>query len=97
MVHYFVFLANLALRRPTSHSSTYEVYDSARAVDGVKNPSLGSGSCSHTGYNTNAWWRVDLGATYTVGTVRITNRDDSCSRLNNFDVKVGTSISTSSM
>ena len=90
-IFYFVITANLALHRPTAQSSTYEVYSSSRAVDGNRNTNLASGSCSLTHYNSYAWWRVDLGAVYTIGTVRITNRDTSCSLLNNFDVKVGSS------
>eukprot|EP00662_Eupelagonemidae_sp_cell21_P000252 gene251-biopygen113745 len=39
---------------------------------------------------TDPWWRVDLGAEYRVGIVRVTNRADCCSdRLNGFEVRAG--------
>ncbi|GMH43801.1 hypothetical protein BSKO_11735 [Bryopsis sp. KO-2023] len=61
-----------------------------RAVDGSTNPKYGSGSCTHTKKQRNPWWQVDLGATYQITKVVITNRGDCCSdRLHNFEIRIG--------
>ena len=65
----------------------------SRAVDGNSNGSYGSGSCTHTGVATRAWWKVDLRATYAVDKVVVWNRVDCCaSRLNNFEVLVDSQL-----
>ncbi|KAE8599863.1 hypothetical protein XENTR_v10017368 [Xenopus tropicalis] len=50
------------------------------------------GSCSHTGKDNPAWWRLDLKKRYKVGRVVIVNRKDCCSeRLLGAEVRVGDS------
>jgi len=62
---------------------------SERAVDGNTNGNYGAGSCTHTENQANAWWTVDLQATYTVDKVVVYNRVDCCSdRLRNTDVSI---------
>ena len=81
---------NIARGRGTRQSSTAYGGSSSRAVDGNRNSRWGGRSCTHTNAQHNAWWRVDLGADYRVGTVKLTNRGDCCgNRLSNFDVRVG--------
>ena len=60
--------ANLALKKPTVQSSTYNNDGkSENAVDGVRNidwdVSFGW-RCTHTNWNNPAWWRVDLGSNH---------------------------------
>ena len=75
---------NLAQGKDTWQSSTSHSGSASRAVDGKKGTDFHSGSCTHTYSQQNAWWRVDLGADYKVGMVKITNRGDCCSdRLRN--------------
>ena len=57
--------ANLALKKPTAQSSTYNNDGkSENAVDGVRNIDwnvpIGL-RCTHTNWNNPAWWQVDLG------------------------------------
>ena len=81
---------NLSRGKGTRQSSTAYRGSSSRAVDGNKNSQWGGRSCTHTHSQPNAWWRVDLGADYRVGTVKLTNRGDCCgNRLRNFDIRVG--------
>ena len=55
--------ANLALRKPTVQSSTYNGAHSGNAVDGVRNTNWGAiGACTQTNMNNPAWWQVDLGS-----------------------------------
>lgn len=89
--------ANLAAGRPTSQSSQFEIFDSSRAVDGNRDTVMDNGYCTHTQEEANAWWSVDLGAEYTIGSVRITNRVICWERLSNFDIKVGSALSTSTL
>ena len=50
-------------------------------------------SCTHTKKSARPWWRVNLGDSFAVERVIIYNRADCCgSRLNNVDVKVGSSV-----
>ena len=93
--HFANILANLALGKPTSQSSQFGIFDSNRAVDGNRNTVLDNGHCTHTQEQSKPWWWVDLGTSYTIGTVRITNRAVCWERLTNFDVRVGSSLSTS--
>ena len=81
---------NIARGKNTRQSSTGYGGSSSRAVDGNRNNRYGGKSCTHTHRQRNAWWRVDLGADYKVGMVKITNRGDCCgNRLSNFDIRVG--------
>lgn len=78
---------NLALGRPASQSSTYEVGSAARAVDGNTGGAWSSGSVSHSLFDASAWWQVDLGELRRIDLVQLWNRTDCCSdRLQNFTV-----------
>ncbi len=55
--------------KPTTQSSTSHGGVSSRAVDGNTNGNYGAGSCTHTESQGNAWWTVDLQATYAVDKV----------------------------
>ena len=63
---------NLARNKPTSQSSTDEMYVSSKAVDGIRTNTLNQGSCSRTGRQYNAYLKVDLQAVYGIGEVVIT-------------------------
>ena len=66
--HTFCFCsANLALKKPTAQSSTYNLAaKSKNAVDGVRNTDWNDdiGWCTHTNLSNPAWWRVDLGSNH---------------------------------
>ena len=91
---YSSFSVNAARGRATAQSSTFEAAYPGKAVDGNRDTNYWHGSCSHTHDEASAWWRVDLGRQYTIGTIRITNRASSWNRLSNFDVQVGRSVSS---
>ena len=76
-----MFTENLALRKATAQSSTFNNTDdnvygvSGKAVDGNPNTNFLKGSCSHTQNNNPSWWRVDLGSDHVdVSEVHIVNR-----------------------
>lgn len=86
---------NVAFKKPTDQSSTYQPQhedvgpESYRANDGTDEGSLMYGSCSMTDEGEVHWWMTDLTVSYTIGTIRITNRFDCCSdRLADFVVEV---------
>lgn len=81
---------NLAQGRTASQSSEYtSPYPAGLAVDGNIDGSLATGSVSHTGYQQDVWWQVDLGGVQQIDGVQIWNRTDCCgSRLSNFYVFV---------
>jgi hypothetical protein len=80
-------LTNLALGKTATESSTSS--PASRAVDGNTDGYYFDGSVSHTGLDANAWWQVDLGASYTITTVRLWNRTDCCAdRLSDYWVFV---------
>jgi hypothetical protein len=78
---------NLALGRPATQSSDFAPAE--RANDGNTDGDYFDGSVSHTGFDNNAWWAVDLGASMSIGTIRVWNRTDCCyERLFPFQVEV---------
>jgi hypothetical protein len=82
--------SNAARGMPSAQSSTKNGGTSDRAVDGRATTQYADNSCTHTNFESNPWWRVDLGRTSTVKSVQIWNRGDCCgSRLSNFEVRVG--------
>jgi len=81
---------NIARNKPTEQSSTGYGGFAKRAVDGDINTDFKGGSCTHTHYDQEPWWRVDLEKSQAVGAVQIWNRGDCCgARLSNFEVRVG--------
>ncbi len=83
-------LANVAQGKLASQSSTYSAdYIASRAVDGSTDGNSWNKSISHTNYEVNAWWQVDLGSTTQIDAITLWNRTDCCSnRLSNFFVFV---------
>merc|ERR1712118_488005 len=70
-------------------SSTMEGGIAGRAIDGNLNSDFSARSCTHTASEENTWWKVDLGQSYQVHAVRITNRGDCCQeRLGSFSIHV---------
>uniref|UniRef100_A0A8P4KKM1 C-type lectin domain-containing protein n=1 Tax=Dicentrarchus labrax TaxID=13489 RepID=A0A8P4KKM1_DICLA len=86
-------LANVALKGDAAQSSTLSFATASKAIDGRRNSFYERGSCSHTAEDeTNPWWRVDLGGTYIVMSVKVTNRGDCCAeRLDGAEIRIGNS------
>ena len=78
--HYFnalAFVGNVAYNKIANRSD--KRYDAGLAVDGNLSPYFSE--CTHPNYvrRYGNWWRVDLGATYVVLTINITNvRSGNC-------------------
>jgi uncharacterized protein DUF1553/F5/8 type C domain-containing protein/uncharacterized protein DUF1549 len=73
---------NVALRKPARQSSTaYEGW-AELAVDGSTHPHFATGrSISHTAFNDNPWWEVDLGEPTRVDRIVLWNEDAHPKRL----------------
>ena len=61
-----------------TQSSTSSGADAARAIDGNVSGHWGLNSVSHTNFDTEAWWAVDMQSSIQVDRVRIWNRTDCC-------------------
>jgi len=84
--------------KSTSQVSTGWSGPSSKAIDGNTANNYPSGSCTHTHKHQGAWWKVNLGGNHAVQKVKVTNRGDCCgSRLNGFDVKVGSTVCASNV
>ncbi|XP_055757085.1 uncharacterized protein LOC129835473 [Salvelinus fontinalis] len=84
---------NVALKGVATQSSTEWYCIAQNAIDGNRESDGQKGSCTHTAYDTNPWWRVDLLDVYRVTAVTITNRGDCCSeRLNGAEIRIGNSL-----
>ena len=88
------FEENLAYLKDTNQSSTFNLGDatgaSSNAVDGNSNIDFFGGSCAHTRFEKQPWWRVDLENVELVNEVYVVNRGDCCgNRLNPFEIRVG--------
>ena len=79
---------NIAWKKQASQSSTAYGGDANRALDGNTNSSYSQNSVTHTNFEKQAWWQVDLGRSEQVGLVRLFNRGDGelAKRLSNFDI-----------
>jgi YD repeat-containing protein len=80
--------SNLALNKPATQSSDPGWGGPAsKAVDGNTSGNWPDGSVTHTNYEGQPWWQVDLGSMQSIQTVRVWNRTDCCGeRLSNFTV-----------
>lgn len=81
---------NVATGKAATQSSTGWDSPASRAVDGNTDGNWYNGSVSHTDYNDQAWWQVDLGSVRQVGKVDVYLMTVCCSSHSNFDVKVST-------
>jgi hypothetical protein len=81
-----------------TQSSTILGGTADRAFDGNTDGNWGDGSVTHTDFESQPWWQVDLGVLTRVTWVEIYNRTDCCAdRLTNFNVSIsanGSSWST---
>ena len=79
---------NIAWKKQARQSSTEFGGDASRALDGNTNSSYSQQSITHTKFENQPWWEVDLGRTEQVGLVRLHNRGDGelSKRLSDFDV-----------
>jgi len=81
--------SNLAAGKAASQSSTEYDSPASLAVDGDVDGNWHHGSVTHTAFEKQAWWQVDLGAPSSIGQVILYNRTDCCSdRLRDFDLLV---------
>ena len=67
--------SDLALNKQATQVSVGHGGEASLAVDGNNRTDWGSGSCMHTDYANDPWWRVDLGESLPVATVVIFNRN----------------------
>jgi hypothetical protein len=80
---------NLAFGKVTTQSSTVIGAASSRAVDGNPDGNFANGSVTHSDFQSQPWWHVDLGNSEPLDSVVLWNRTDCCSeRLANFYVLV---------
>ncbi|RXN14172.1 III-FBPL precursor [Labeo rohita] len=89
-----VYTENLALGGIAVQSSRYDALTAAQnANDGNRESIYAHGSCSHTKYDRNPWWRVDLLDVYRITRVSITNRGDCCEeRIEGIQIRIGNSL-----
>ncbi|CAJ0965836.1 unnamed protein product [Ranitomeya imitator] len=72
---------NVARNGEASQVSDYETPIAAlakNAIDGISDTDFYKGSCIHTEYAKDAWWKVDLKQNYRISNVVLTNRMDCC-------------------
>jgi hypothetical protein len=80
---------NLARNKAAAQSSTVLGAAASRAVDGNPDGAWTSGSVTHTDFEAQPWWQVDLGAVTEIGQVVLHNRTDCCGdRLASFDIQL---------
>uniref|UniRef100_A0A3Q1HYQ6 Fucolectin tachylectin-4 pentraxin-1 domain-containing protein n=1 Tax=Anabas testudineus TaxID=64144 RepID=A0A3Q1HYQ6_ANATE len=75
----------------TQSSTAFSGYASA-AIDGNRDSSYYSGSCSHTENAIGNWWSLLLPAVYRIATISITNRNELADRINNAEILIGNSL-----
>jgi len=87
---------NLALTGTATQSSTYSPdYGAGKAIDGNTDGNIYHGSVTHSAYQVQPWWQVDLLGTFHLDRIILWNRTDCCSdRLSNFSVSVLDNLGT---
>lgn len=84
--------ANIALGKTATQSTTAPALpwaNASLAVDGNRDGNFGSKSVTHTDYQSQPWWQLDLGTSVNIDYVTLWNRTDCCNdRLSNFYVLV---------
>uniref|UniRef100_A0A4W6CHU8 Si:ch211-215k15.4 n=1 Tax=Lates calcarifer TaxID=8187 RepID=A0A4W6CHU8_LATCA len=83
---------NLAVQGKATQSSLYTFGIAYNAIDGNHASDWDVGSCTHTKNDINAWWRLDLGKTHKVFSVKIRNRVSDSERLNGAEIRIGNSL-----
>lgn len=88
---------NIATDGVATQSSSYMPdTDAFKAIDGNTNGTWGGNSLTHTNYDFQAWWQVDLGFTAQIDQIKLWNRTDCCpDRLSNYYVLVSNEPFTS--
>ena len=79
MASFVIVSGNIVLRKPAFQSSTHKSHSSEafNANDGDARTNWRTdGTCSHTKYDHQAWWAVDLLRQYSVAYVTLTGWDD---------------------
>jgi len=71
----------LAHYKPASQSSELWGGKPNRAVDGDTSGQWAHSSCTHTAKQQNSWWKVELGAEYSIDRVTVWNRSDCCGNM----------------
>ncbi|XP_047672625.1 fucolectin-like [Tachysurus fulvidraco] len=85
--------ANLALGGIATQSSTYASNNAYYAIDNNKETNANIHPCTHTTFEPNPWWKVDLLVVYKISNVIITNRGDCCpERINGAEIHIGSSL-----
>ncbi len=83
---------NVALNKPATQSSTLTANgvtgNAGNAVDGNTDGVYWNGSVSATNSTSQPWWQVDLGGQFNIEQIRVYNRTEGSSRLENFQVMV---------
>lgn len=84
------FLSNVALFKTATQSSTAYGGTANLGVDGNTSGAFSDGSVTHTTYELNAWWEVDLEEVYNINYIEVWNRTDPCckDRMARFNVFV---------
>src|SRR5262249_21706644 len=84
-VQAYEILFNRAQGKPARQSTTAFDGTAERAVDGNTNGDFFEGSVTHTEFENNPLWEVDLGSQYIITGFEVWNRTDCCAeRLQNF-------------
>ena len=71
--------ANLAQGQAATQSSNFDGTGLAgKAVDGSTDGVYANGSVTHTNFDLEAWWQVDLGSVQEIGAIQLYPRTDCC-------------------
>ncbi|XP_027869155.1 fucolectin-1-like [Xiphophorus couchianus] len=83
---------NLAIYGKATQSTLHGVAVAYNAIDGNRAANAAKHSCTHTANEFNPWWRLDLGKTHKVFSIKITNRIEDYTRINGAEIRIGDSL-----
>ncbi|KAM4688887.1 fucolectin-like [Discoglossus pictus] len=85
---------NIAWNGVATQSSQADVKTGSAdvAIDGFRDGNYFKGSCTHSIYEKNPWWKLDLKTRYKIDNVIVANRKDCCpERLKRAEIRIGDS------
>ncbi len=81
--------SNITFYGQATQSSTSYDAPAALAIDQITDGDFGNGSVTHTSYESQPWWRLDLGEAHRISQLQVYGRTGSTkSRLSNYDVTI---------
>ena len=78
---------NIAPGKRATQSSVYEAHGGEKAIEGCASRNFARSCCTHTNYDMEPWWEMDMGTVYEISKIVIQRRyEGNCTCANNSSI-----------